>query len=607
MKEFADFLGGQAPFDALDAEDLARLVAHVEVEYFAAGATVVAPDERLAHLWVVRTGALEVVDEGRVVDLLGSGDMFGLVWLLSELPPPVRVRAHEESLCLRIPDPRSFLAQPERLRFAVAHARSERPRFIRDAGIGRADQPLARLMRPIVWCAETDRVRDVAERIGEAGLSCALIRVGADLGIVTDVDFRRKVATGQVGIDAPVSVLATVPALTIDEDTTQASGLLRMIERGVHHLVVVDRMGHPAGVLRAVDLAGAEVRDPLLIRSAIDEAQDIEELAAACRLLPMMLVELCDDAVPATHIGAIHAAVVDAAVRRTLHLVPHPALDAVRHSWVLLGSLARREPLPLSDVDTALIWADPHTREKDTEDAFRVEAREVLRGLQHGGFTLCSNGANAHNAVFSRARSDWIAAARGWQHDPTQDNALLLSAMVADSRPLTDPELGGSLTATIRSHTRTSQFLRALLDEALSWRPHIGFIRDFVVHHGGEHRGQLDLKPGGLTPVVALARWIAIAAGDASGTTIERLHRGAALGLLTTDEADTLAGGFDNVYGLLLHHEVQAIRAHETATTTFIDPKELDSLTRRHLRETFRAIALVQARVDRTWLNRLPA
>ncbi|MFC4999407.1 hypothetical protein ACFPIJ_16355 [Dactylosporangium cerinum] len=32
----------------------------------------------------------------------------------------------------------------------------------------------------------------------------------------------------------------------------------------------------------------------------------------------------------------------------------------------------------------------------------------------------------------------------------------------------------------------------------------------------------------------------------------------------------------------------------------------MDSLTRRHLRETFRAIALVQSRVDRAWLTRLP-
>ncbi len=582
MQGFADFLSGLAPFDALDADDLARLDAHVEVEHFTAGASVVAPGERLIDLWVVRSGALEVVDGGRVIDVLGPGAMFGPA---TDRPSPPGIRAHEESVCLRIPNPRTFLTYP-------------------DPPVIRADQPLARLMRPIVWCAETDRARDVAESIGAAGQSCALVRVGDELGIVTDLDFRRKVATGQVGIDAPITALATVPALAIEKDATQASGLLRMVEHGVHHLVVVDQVGHPVGVLRAVDLAGSEVRDPLLIRSAIDDARNIDELAAACRLLPMMLVELCDDAVPATHIGAIHAAVVDAAVRRTLVLESHPTLDEVRHSWVVLGSLARREPLPLSDVDTALIWADLPV---DRAGALRAEAREVLRGLQRCGFTLCARGANAHNPVFSRARSDWIAAARSWQHDPTQENALLLSAMVADSRPLTDPELGGSLTETIRSHTRTSQFLRALLDEALSWRPPIGFIRDFAVHHSGEHRGELDLKPGGLTPVVALARWIAIAAGDASGTTIERLHRGAALGLLTTDEADTLAGGFAGVYGVLLRNEVQELRAHGTPTTTFIDPKELDSLTRRHLRETFRAIAAVQERVDRTWLNRLPA
>ena len=598
MKEFADFLGGQAPFDALDADDLARLVAQLEVEYFAAAATVVAPDEPLAHLWVVRTGALEVVDGDRVVDLLGPGDMFGHVWLLSGLPPPMRVRAHEESLCLRIPDPRTFLAHPERLRFAATH--SPRPLTAR-AGLVRADQPLARLVRPVVWCDGTDRVRDVAERIGAAGLSCTLVRTGAGVGIVTDLDFRRRVGTGEIGIDAPVSALATVPVWTVEDDATQATGLLRMIEHGVHHLAVVGRAGQPVGVLRAVDLAGAEVRDPLLIRSAIDEATDLAELAAAGRLLPTTLAALHDHGVPATQIGAIHAAVVDAIVRRTLRLTEHPTLDDVRHSWVLLGSLARREPLPLSDVDTALVWAD-----NDAEaDAIRAEAREVLRGLQQCGLTLCANGANAHNPVFSRSRSGWVAAARGWQHDPTQENALLLSAMVADSRPLTDSELGGALSRTIRSHTRTSQFLRALLDEALSWHPPTGFIREFVVQRSGEHRGQLDLKPGGLAPIVALARWIAIAGGDASGTTVERLHRGAALGLLTTDEADTLAGGFENVYGLLLHHEIQALRGGGTPAT-FIAPGELDTLTRRHLRETFRVIALVQDRVDRSWLTRLP-
>lgn len=212
MNEIADVLSGRAPFDTLGEEDLARLIVHVEVESFAAGAIVVGHGEGPAHLWVVRSGVLEVVENDRVVDRLGPGDLFG-----PDLPSSASVRAQEESVCLRI------------------------PRVVGKA----ADQTVAGLMRPIVWCAETDRVRDVAERIGAAGLSCALVRTGAGLGIVTDVDFRRTAATGQVGVDAPITALATTPALTIEEDATQATGLLRMIERGVHHLVVVDAANGP--------------------------------------------------------------------------------------------------------------------------------------------------------------------------------------------------------------------------------------------------------------------------------------------------------------------------------------------------------------------------
>jgi hypothetical protein len=59
------------------------------------------------------------------------------------------------------------------------------------------------------------------------------------------------------------------------------------------------------------------------------------------------------------------------------------------------------------------------------------------------------------------------------------------------------------------------------------------------------------------------------------------------LGLLSADEADTLAGGFDDVYALLLRHQARAIRGG-VMPTTYLDPRDLDTLTRRHLRESFR-------------------
>jgi CBS domain-containing protein len=44
----------------------------------------------------------------------------------------------------------------------------------------------------------------VAARIGAAGESCALVKDDGGLGIVTDHDFRQRVATGEIGVDAPV-------------------------------------------------------------------------------------------------------------------------------------------------------------------------------------------------------------------------------------------------------------------------------------------------------------------------------------------------------------------------------------------------------------------
>jgi CBS domain-containing protein len=604
VQQIADFLGSQPPFDALDEDDLARLVGRLEVEYFAAGAVVVAEDAaRLDHLWVVRTGALEVLDRGRVVDLLGPGDTFGHLWLLAGLPPRLLVRAHEESLLLRIPDPRAYLARPDLLRFAAVSSAAGRSGLTGPATIVVAERRLADVMRPIVWCDEGDRVRHVADRIGAAGQSCALVRTGRGLGIVTDNDFRRRVATGRLGVDAPIADLATVPALTIDADATRATALLTMVEHGVHHLVVTGGSGEPVGVVRVVDLTGAEVRDPILVRAAVENATTMDELVDAARLLPTTLVELFDDGVPAVRVGAVHAAVVDAIVRRVLVLRRDPVLGGVRHSWVLLGSLARRSPLPLSDVDTALVWDDVRASGEEAADAIRAAAGGVLDDLERCGLARCTNGANADNPLFSRSRADWIAAARRWQEDATETKALLLSAIVADSRPLTNPPLGRALTHRIRSHTRTTHFLRALLSEALAWRPPTGFVRDFVVQHTGEHRGQLDLKAGGLTPVVGLARWIAVVSGDATGTTPDRLRRGAEVGLLSHDEAETLAGGFDDVYSLLMEHQIAAVRAGKTPTT-YIAPRDLDILTRRHLRETFRAIGMLQARVDLDWVIR---
>jgi CBS domain-containing protein len=604
VQEFADFLGSQPPFDALSADDLARLARRIEVEYFAAGTVIVpAGAHPLDHLYVIRTGAVEIIDRSRTVDLLGPGDTFGHISVLTGLPPALSARAAEDTLCYRLPDPRTVVADPSALQFSHFGTMIAQERLTGRGLLAGPQNPVTRHMRAIVWCEATATVREAAEAITSADQSCALVQTRHGIGIVTDRDFRSKVATAAVGIDAHVQAIMSVPAATVSRSATLATAFVQMVKSGVHHLVVQDDDEVPVGILRAMDLASVEVRDPLLIRTAIDAASSIGELSEACRLLPPTVVELHDTGVPAEHVGALIAALNDAVLGRLLSLTGEADGTGPARSWLVLGSMARHEPLPGSDVDTGIVWAD-HEAGTDPGGSIRQAAARVLDQMEKCGLRRCADGANADNPLFSRSRAAWIAAARAWITDPTRQGALLLSSIAADSRPVTEVAIGRAVTDTIRSTARSYDYLDALLRFTLTARPPVGFIRDFVVEHSGEHRGDLNLKRGGLLPISAMARWLAIAVGDVRGSTPERLSRAAAEGLLTTNEAETLTGAFKDVYELLLRQEVAAIRDGRQPSN-WIAPRELDPLTRRHLRDSFRAISTVQGQLEGGWKTRM--
>ena len=190
-------------------------------------------------------------------------------------------------------------------------------------------------MRAIVWCDASAPVREVARAVTDADQSCALLRRPQGYGIVTDRDFRSRIATGDVSVDTPVEVIMSAPANAVPATTTLGTAFVQMVKAGVHHLVVTGENAEPVGILRAMDLSSVEVRDPLLIRTAIDAAADIGELSQACGLLPPTIVELHDNGVPAEHIGALLAALTDAILSRLLSLVPTDTRPAPAYSWLV--------------------------------------------------------------------------------------------------------------------------------------------------------------------------------------------------------------------------------------------------------------------------------
>lgn len=602
MKEFVDFLGRHAPYDALPGDLLDTLARTIEVEFFPAGTTVVERDGPVIdRIHVIRSGEAEVLDVGRVVDLLDEGDSFGHVSLLSGLPPAVSVRAVGDLLCYSLPDPRSLLPAGA-LQFRGYGQLANRERLSRTASSDVMNMAVSAFMRPPLWADATATVREAARAMSDGRESCVLTRIGEDVGIATDSDFRRAIGErSEPGAEA-LAVIATAPAVAIDDTTLVAEALITMIRHNVHHLVVTGAAARPVGVIRIVDVTSTDVREPLVLQSALNAARSLTEVQDTATLLPATVVELWKSGLPATHVGELLSAVIESIMRRVFDFTPDDD-DLPPSSWMVLGSLGRREPLPLSDIDSAMVWAGAASTENRL--GFRTLANSRLNALEAGGFRRCPDGANATNPLFARSLSEWQDASSSWITDPGQENALLWASMVADSRPINNISLGRRVTDALVSRSRNRPFIELLMRETLLHRPPVGFVRDFVVESSGAHRGRLDLKAGGLVPIASIGRWIAVVLGDDRGSTPVRLRKGERAGLLTTDEADVLVAAFEDIYGLLLDFECRSI-IDNVAGSTWIDPKGLDTLTRRKLRETFRAITDVQTALEGGWPSRLP-
>jgi CBS domain-containing protein len=130
----------------------------------------------------------------------------------------------------------------------------------------------------------------------------------------------------------------------------------------------------------------------------------------------------------------------------------------------------------------------------------------------------------------------------------------------------------------------------------MRWTKESGFLRGLVVEDSGEHRGRLDLKSGGLLPIVNLARWAGMAAGVTSASTRERLKAAGEAGTLPAGDAQLLGEAFDLLGELRLAHQVDQLRAG-VVPDDHVDPETLSPLMRAQLKEAFRAVASVQKRV----------
>jgi CBS domain-containing protein len=622
-----DFLRTVSPFDILDNDELARQALQMEIAFFPRGQRISEEnDPALQNLYVIWKGAVRVsvVDhQGKELleDIRGEGDCFGTSAFLENEKISFKIFSLEDLVVFVLPSEKLqqlVAGYPVFKRFfslslaaslqAIRH--SDNFQWPQPIGLNAINldafvtgKRVSELMsKNVLTCSPDVSIRTAARLMAEKRVSSIVVTGSgqSSLGIVTDNDLRTKVIAAGLSPEAAVSEIMSRPMRTITPDTYVFDALLKMSQFGVRLLGVVeaDRI---VGIISEHDLQTEMGGSPIQVINEIQRSASLDALIGMRPKIDRLLEMLLRQGGPVNQLVAMVTELNDRLTLRILELTEQQMAQEglgeppTPYSWIAFGSEGRMEQTLHTDQDNALFFSLPSPGDGNHSKTWFLNFSErVVDCLVRSGIPRCPGGVMASNPQWCNAEDWWQDQFLKWITTP-DPQTLLMAAIFFDFRPIysgTDfpSVLQDRLFGAIR---KNRLFLRFMAKISLNNRPPLGLLKRFVVEKSGEHKNKLDLKIRGLTPIVDAARVLSLELGIKKQNTLDRLAEIKQRGVIDTGFYADLCEAYEFIVYLQISQHLDAISRQEEPDN-FIDPKNLNSLQRKMLRESFAIINHLQ-------------
>ncbi|TNF04003.1 MAG: cyclic nucleotide-binding/CBS domain-containing protein [Gammaproteobacteria bacterium] len=596
-----DFLSECTPFNELSEEHLTLAASHVQIAYYRSGESTGIFDYSNPRLLIVRSGAFEVRNtEGELLDRVEPGGYFGYPSLLTGDAITNQAVVIEDGLLYQIDADtfqllrsvnRSFdrffnQAHAKRLRHAVRF-REQNYQLTRRVGDLSSRQP--------VTAAPDQTVAEVAALMTVERVSSVMV-VDEDqqlCGLVTDRDLRARVVAAKRGPETLLSEIMTLELISVSAESLVFEALLLMTEHNIHHLPVITD-GKPMAMLTTTDLVKAQKADPVFLIGEIGHQDSVEGLKGVSRDIPELLRSLIRAEASADQIGRLLTTVTDALTRQLIkQAIDKFGEPPVPFAWLAFGSQGRRDQTAISDQDNGMLIGDAVTQGDD--EYFLALANYVNDGLDACGYKYCPGEIMASTPEWRQPLVGWKKQFLRWINQPSS-KALMHASIFFDMRCVYgDESLFNDLQTTVCDAARGNEiFLANLTANALKLTPPMGFFKNFVVEHSGEHKNTLDVKLRGIMPINDIARIYALSVGSKQVHTLERLQEAASSKLLTLKDSRNLTDAHEFISRLRLVHQGEQLR-EGIKPDNHLNPSTFSSLSRHQLRDAFAVVTNAQS------------
>lgn len=592
--DIRSFLAGVAPFDRLGEAERDRLAEAVSAAHYEPEQTVVQRWERPAHLFVIAAGTVEEFDSTGPVGRFGVGEMFDSRALI-EGRSQHRFVAADRCTCYLVPVPlarslsqsnpaiRRFFAEDvaRRADALVSLQQQKEAASLLMARIG--DGALA---APVFVAPETT-MRQAVSLMKQHGTSALLIRNDGRVGIFTGRDVRERLVLAGLPGETPIGALASYDLVTLEADDFLFNALVVMTRKVIRH-VVVTRGPEIVGVLEQADLLNSLTNTSYAIASQAERATGPAELKEAGDAIPRLIGSLYDRGVKPRYIARMVTDLNRKIVRRLYEQVAPAALSQAA-CFMVMGSEGRGEQLLRTDQDNGMMF-----RGERAPDGFAEVARAVPEGLIALGYPPCPGNVMASNPFWAKSMDAYREDLLGWIHQPSTEGFMNLAIFFDAEAVAGDAGLLAELKAHLFDLVRGQQTaVRHFARAVESFATPLGLFDRFVVEKR-DHAGELDIKKGGIFPIVHAARSLALEHGLSETNTIARLQALSGRRPFGRELTADLIEAFDFMSMLRLRTQLDQLE-RGAPTSNYVRPGGLNRLERGLLRDSLKVVKQVKS------------
>ncbi len=622
------FLSGVGPFTFLPeeaVEDAARAISMVFQPkgsiLFTQGRT------RVGYLYILHKGSAERYydrnGKKEMRDILSEGDMYGGISMLLNDGLSVRTLEVTEDAYFYLLPKDNFLRICEEFgefteyftdtfgkrmldkSYAAIVARTTVPT---GESVQLFNQPVLQICnRSTVFGTPDMTIQQVAKRMHQE--NSTYLMVPSDdpqtSGIITESDLTRKVIATGYDIHQPAVNIMSTPLRTIEEDSMVSEALMAMMANDVKHLAVTGEEDQIIGVLTNRELISAQGQSPLFLLREISRAESLEEIIQQHIRLPSIVKGLISSGAKARNINRMITTVSGTILKKVMQFVMKEMGQApVNFAFMILGSEGRGEQTLKTDQDNAIVFEDVSEAELPEVMPYFLEVgQRACKLLDQVGYKYCDGEVMAQNPNWCQPLGKWMTYFLQWIHAAEPEDLLQASIFFDFRCGYGDTQLVASLSNHLfGAIAQWSGFLRHMTENALYFKPPLGFFRNFVVESKGEHRDAFDIKSA-MMPIVDFARVYALKNGVATTNTLDRLKELRKLEVLSQEEYDEAEKAYSFLMQLRLTRQVTVALDQHKSPDNFINPKRLTKIEQTMLKEIFKRVEKFQSKMSFEYLG----